>query len=452
MKALAGKDITVNKVLMLARSFPPFRTVGGSIRIVKFIKYLPDLGWQPSILTIDDQKEYETTYRMGSESLFSEIPSDVSVYRTPAAEPSMEYLEKEDAFRRQNWLSAALVKLWGGSRRWILRNLFLPDRYLAWLPVALKRGRGIVEKEKIDVIFATCPPHSNAIIGAYLKHLTNKPLILDFRDDWIDTPWYHWKPVIKQRIEKRLEKWAVKSADRVVLVTEWSKKAFLERYPKEPKEKFVFISNGCDLEEFANLEQAPLEVDGSQFVILHAGRLNDAETWNRSPEAFFRAVSNLQKMRPELSKNLKVVFTGYLPEGHKRLITDIGLNGVVEEVGHLKRDKFLRLMKSSHLLLAINYEDFATLIPGKIYEYWAVGGPPILLLSCSGAAQVLIEKNNLGFTASHDDVQAIEDAIWLVYRSHQTSNPIRINTAGIEKYDREALSAKLAQTLSEVLT
>lgn len=451
MKALAGKDITLNKVLMLARSFPPFRTVGGSIRIVKFIKYLPALGWQPSILTIDDQKEYETTYRMGSESLFSEIPGDVRVYRTPAAEPSRDYLEKEDAFRRQNWLAASLVKLWGGSRRWILRNLFLPDRYLAWLPVALRRGREIVKREKIDVIFATCPPHSNAVIGACLRHLTNKPLILDFRDDWIDTPWYQWKPGSKRWIEKLLEKRAVKSADKVVLVTEWSKKAFLERYPKEPKDKFVFISNGCDLEEFANCEQAPLEVNDSQFVILHAGRLNDAETWNRSPETFFRAVSNLQKKHPELSEKLKLVFTGYLPRGHKHLINDIGLNGVVEEVGHLKRDKFLSLMKSSHLLLAINYEGFATLIPGKIYEYWAVGGPPILLLSCSGAAQDLIEKNNLGFTVSHHDVPAIEDAIWSVYRSNQTGNPIRINTEGIEKYDREALSAKLAQTLSEVL-
>ena len=78
---------------MIARAFPPFQSVGHSIRVVKFIKYLPSLGWLPVILTIDDDKEYETIRRVGSESLLSEIPLEVLVCRTRAAEPSLEFLE-----------------------------------------------------------------------------------------------------------------------------------------------------------------------------------------------------------------------------------------------------------------------------------------------------------------------------------------------------------------------
>ena len=76
----------------------------------------------------------------------------------------------------------------------------------------------------------------------------------------------------------------------------------------------------------------------------------------------------------------------------------MGLSAVVKELGFLPRNDLLRFMKASDMLLVINYEGFSTLIPGKIYEYWAVGGPPILLLSCPGAAASLIEQHSLGLT------------------------------------------------------
>jgi hypothetical protein len=60
-------------------------------------------------------------------------------------------------------------------------------------------------------------------------------------------------------------------------------------------------------------------------------------------------------------------------------------------------------MKASEILLVINYEAFH-LIPAKIYDYWAVGGPPILLLSCPGAAAVR-QQHGLGLTVEPSDVE-----------------------------------------------
>ncbi len=107
-------------------------------------------------------------------------------------------------------------------------------------------------------------------------------------------------------------------------------------------------------------------------------------------------------------------------------------------------------MRSAALLLAINYEGFSTLIPGKLYEYWATGGPPILLLSCPGAAQELVEREGLGIVAPHDDATAIERAVREVYRRSAAGAPLRISTAGIEKYDRRVLARHLAEVLYEV--
>jgi len=444
----SGND--VRKVLMLAYVFPPFFSVGGSIRVVKFIKYLPALDWLPVVLTIDDNREYDTQRRRGSEALQQDIPQQVKIYRTGSGEPTLELLEKGREARRQNRLMAVVVNLLSAARRFVSRYLLLPDENITWLPFALQLGRQVVRKEGVEVIFATCPPHSVALIGALLKRLTRKPLILDFRDDWIDTSWHRSKPWLIRRIERWLERWAVKTADRVILVTEWSRRAFVARYSREPKDKFVFIPNGCDLEDFAFLKEAPEQPRDSQFTVVHAGLLSESEHWRRSPEAFFRALRSIRQEHPEVGADLSVLFTGRLPKTYRCMVEDMGLSNVVKEVGHLPRDEYVRLMKAADLLLAINYDDFSTLIPGKIYEYWAIGGPPILLLTCPGAAQSLMEQKELGITVLPYDVEAIQHAVLNMYRRREMGDPMQMNAAGIEEYDRKVLTKKLAQTLSAV--
>lgn len=452
VRASRAESNDMRKVLMLAYVFPPFFSVGGSIRVMKFVKYLPALGWLPVVLTIDDSREYATQRRQGSEGLLNDIPEQVKICRTTAGEPSEEFLERGRRARRKHWLAVLTVNSLAAIRECARNYLLLPDEYIAWLPFAVKMGRHLVQEEDIEVIFATCPPFSTALIGAVLKKLTGKPLMLDFRDDWIDTPWYHSRPRLIRWIERWMEKWAVKTSDRVILVTEASRNAFVARYPREPVDKFVFIPNGCDLEDFANLRIAIEQSRSSKFTIVHAGLLNDAEIWRRSPRAFFEAICNIRRQYPQLMADLVVAFTGHLPQAYREMVEEMGLSDVVKEMGYLPGDEFMRFLKSADLLLAINYDEFSTLIPGKIYEYWAVGGPPILLLSCQGAAEDLVEQYELGMVARPDDVAAIERAILRVFRQREAGHPIQVSTVGIERYDRKALTKELAQVLSTVVS
>ena len=43
-----------NKVLIIAYHFPPDAAVG-ALRPQKFVKYLPEFGWKPYVLTIREQ-------------------------------------------------------------------------------------------------------------------------------------------------------------------------------------------------------------------------------------------------------------------------------------------------------------------------------------------------------------------------------------------------------------
>lgn len=435
---------------MLVHVFPPFSPVGHSIRAVKFIKYLPALGWLPVVLTVDDQQEYETLRKVGSAALLSQVDPRVKVVRTKPGEPSRIYVEKELAFAGKNWLTHLMVKIWGGARRRALRYLLLPDRYLTWLPSAAKRGRELVLSEGIDVIFATCPPHSTVVLGALLKRLTGKPLVLDYRDDWIDTPWFLSKPAVSRTAERRLEKWAVRTADRVILVTEWSRRAFQARYPAEPASKFILISNGCDLEDICDPVSPPLPSAKPKFTIVHAGSLNVSKVWGRSPLGFFQALQKLLREHPEAQGELELVLAGDVPAEQQEMIKALGLSGVVRLLGNLPHDEVPRLNRSADLLLAMNYDGWATLIPAKMYEYWAVGGAPILLLSCPGAAAEFVERHHLGFAADPRDVDGICRAILDVFHRCKSGMPWRVSRTGIEAYDRQALTARLGDVLSGV--
>ena len=436
------------KILMVARAFPPFFPVGHSIRVIKFIKYLPALGWEPVVLTVDASKEYETLRKVGSETLLLEVNSDLVIHRTRAGDPSLAYLEKEEAFGRKNWLLGLLTKNFARIRRWVLWNLLLPDRALSWMPFAVSRGRKVVKNEEIDLIFATCPPHSATLVGAFIKLFTGKPLILDFRDDWIDTPWHRSKPAIIRWVDRAMEKWVVGMADKVILVTEWSKRAFQNRYPSQPKDKFILISNGCDLGDFASLNEKFTAPPKSKFTVVHAGSLNISTVWGRSPAGLFQAIQKIIQENPDLKEKINFVFAGDLPDEFQKMAKEMGLSEVIQGVGHLPHDEVLYLIKSADLLLAVNYEGWDTLIPGKIYEYWAVGGAPILLLSCLGAAADFIEEHKLGFTVDPYDVEGIQENILNIYEQWEKDTPLKINTEGVEAFDRKSLTGQLAQVLS----
>lgn len=69
------------RVLMINYAFPPVAG-SGVIRILKFVKYLPENGWRPLILTTNGQRNGKIDY-----SMTKEIPEQALVYRTKAFYP-----------------------------------------------------------------------------------------------------------------------------------------------------------------------------------------------------------------------------------------------------------------------------------------------------------------------------------------------------------------------------
>ena len=68
------------KLLMIAYIFPPAGNVG-IYRPVKFVKYLPEFGWDPVVLTVSDGKFGKYDPR-----LTKIVPEGTPVYRTRSIE------------------------------------------------------------------------------------------------------------------------------------------------------------------------------------------------------------------------------------------------------------------------------------------------------------------------------------------------------------------------------
>ena len=79
-----------------------------------------------------------------------------------------------------------------------------------------------------------------------------------------------------------------------------------------------------------------------------------------------------------------------------------------------------------------------------------MGGPPILLLSCPGAAADFVCEHALGIAVEPYDADGIQQAILQVYRQSKTSSPLRIKPDGVEAFDRKTLTHQLAQVLFTV--
>ena len=74
-------DFINKRVLIIAYYFPPLGG-GGTLRTLKFVKYLSQFGWIPEVLTVKNAH-----YLVNDENLQIQIPTEVVVHRTEAFLP-----------------------------------------------------------------------------------------------------------------------------------------------------------------------------------------------------------------------------------------------------------------------------------------------------------------------------------------------------------------------------
>jgi glycosyltransferase involved in cell wall biosynthesis len=217
----------MEKILFIAYQFPP-RGGPGVHRSLNFVKYLRDSGFDPIVLTVDENDIRKSGYTT-DETLLSAIPNDIKIIRTPSYEPVklVRFLMKLHIYRIAWFFFYPL--LWEWSTRWSKKNI----------PVAEK----IIRENNIRLVYTSSGPFSVLSLGKKLKEQANVKWIADLRDPFTDAyAWdfpskFHWKA------RRKFEKNTLPFADKLILNTPETRKLFLERKLTTP-EKSTCITNG----------------------------------------------------------------------------------------------------------------------------------------------------------------------------------------------------------------
>ncbi|NOY60721.1 MAG: glycosyltransferase family 4 protein, partial [Calditrichaeota bacterium] len=191
----------MQRILIIAYHFPPFFGSSGYLRTLKFVKYLPQFGFEPIVLSVNTR-----AYQTIDETLLDKVPKNARVIR---------------AFGLDAGRDLSVKGKYPGF-------LAVPDRWASWIPAGVFRGIRLVKKYNIDVVFSTYPIPSAHLIADRISRFTHKPWIADFRDQmWDDYPTF---TKLQFAGRKRIEKQTIINSTKVVVTTNGIRNLYLQRY------------------------------------------------------------------------------------------------------------------------------------------------------------------------------------------------------------------------------
>jgi glycosyltransferase involved in cell wall biosynthesis len=218
----------------------------------------------------------------------------------------------------------------------------------------------------------------------------------------------------------------------------------------EPRaaEKCVVITNGYDPADFSQNFHREGAKDAKQVTTFaHIGMV-----WGDGATAFLQALSRLKGRGIE--EKLQARFIGGLPPSNVQFIRGRGLDSFVSVEPRTRHCEAIAWMLRADVLLLFitSSEGGRKWYPGKLFEYMAAG-KPVLAVAPQGIASRLIEEAGIGVSVEHSDGDKLEQMIRLAAESPAEFRRrfYQPQSAVIEKYNRIALTRRLAEVLDEML-
>ncbi len=294
-----------------------------------------------------------------------------------------------------------------------------PDPELAWWLSAAPAGAALVREHDLDVILSSAPPFTSHLVAAEVARRTGVPFVVDFRDPWSRAPWaLEWRNQgWTGWVHRRLERFTIRRAARVVLNTKPMQEDFVAHYPPEIAAKFVTIPNGFDTDALdRGVRPVTRTAPQDTLVLCHTGNLYQA----RDPRPLLRALATVltDGSMPADAIRLQLVGGAGGEFDTAGEVARLGLTHAVEFVPPVSHGESLGYLRAANILLVVQ-PDTAVQVPVKLYEYlWA--RKPILALASPGAVADLIQEGRVGTVVTADDERAIAEALRAFYRQRAT--------------------------------
>ena len=416
------------KILILSYYWPP---AGGSgvQRWMYFAKYLKKMGWEPIVVTVDEQ---EASYAVWDKSLLEEV-SEIRVIKTNTREPLRWYSLMTTGSLR-NGIPQGEVKrknILGKLSAYIRGNFFIPDARKGWVPFAVKAAQKVLNEESISHLVTTGPPHSTHLAGLQLKTQFEINWWVDFRDPWVDI-FYNknlYRSLNAIQKDAALEKKVIQKADGVLTTVGGILHETLKA--KAPNQRFHSIPNGYDAQL---MEKVQSEKPKDIFHVVYTGLLTTNQAYNN----VLNVLDGLDSQIP-----VRISLAGNIdPE----IIQGIRLKHSKLELiffGYVSHLEAVQLMKSAHLLLNFIFEGAQMqMISGKILEYMATGVPVLSIGDSNSEAGKFINQGTAAKMLNTHDLEGITNFIQQVASQ---KGRLQNEFPDLENWSREGLTKRLVE-------
>ena len=441
------------RVLVVAYVFPPSGGAGVQ-RVTKFVRYLPESGWDCSVLTVENP-----SVPVRDESLLDEIPDGTVVRQARTLEPGYRLKNAVSAGASTASGSGGLKALIKKAIRAARNSVLHPDAQVLWYSQAVREGKRILQDLHHDAILVTASPFSAFLIGKALSKASGLPLILDYRDEWGISNRYQenrQKNVLANVIQRRQQRSVLRAARSVIATTKRSAEALQSLVNETGSHATVScIYNGYDQNDIDKTQalaaSTPAKADtvadsSKRFQLAYVGTL-----WNlTSIEPIVNAIQKLNQDDPSLVARLELVIAGR-QTGEQDLILD-RLNDLpctVKREGYVAHERAIEIMHSADslaLLLSVVTEA-SRVMPAKTFEYMALK-KPILNVSPPGGATEVIGDCPYAQSFAPSDVDGIAGYFRAGLNGENSSRTDADRQWSASSYERQTLTSQLANVLN----
>ncbi|WP_157100552.1 glycosyltransferase [Rhodoplanes sp. Z2-YC6860] len=373
----AGK-VGPRKVCCVSLSFPP-SAAAGVHRVRHVSKFLPNHGWSPTIVCVDERDLNETL----DWKLLDLVRKDIKVRRVRA-------------------LPVKLTKPFG-----------VTDLGLRAYWSVRQELKALLDADDYDAVLMTGAPFYQMALSRYIKRRFRVPVVLDFQDPWVSA-WGAAQPMmskagITHRLAVSLEPRVLRSADFVTSVSDIQNAEMAGRYPWLDASKMAAIPIGGDPDDFRVLDV------GTEDISFPTDMINFSYVGTFLPRAeplvrvLFRAYSRLRRLEPTLAANIRLNFIGTSNQSNdvtKRVLPVAESEGVANAVSETPHRipylQALSALKRSHALLLIG-SDEPHYTASKIYPALMSERPYLSFFHRASSAHSILSRARGGRALSFAD-------------------------------------------------
>ena len=332
----------MKRLLVVANPFPPLVSAGNQ-RVLRFLRHLPEQGWEPTVLTVEARGE-------------APVPNGLSILRAPVPVPR-RLLQAGPRSARIN--------------RWV----FVPDPYAGWVVPAAVMGCRLLERERYDAIFSSAPRATVHVTAAILSRRSGLPWLADYRDPWLNYEYRTYPTRCHRAANALLEGRVLRTAAGVTAINRAILDDVVQREPRLRDRSWV-LPNGFDRGE----TPAPVTLDPRTWYV-HTGRLYGRY---EQTAAFLKAFAGLPG-------DARMLFLGGDERRLRPLAEAAGVSDRVVVRPFVPHGVALGYQRAAAglVLIAGNQAETTT---SKVFEYLASGRPIFAVAPRGSAVDELLEE------------------------------------------------------------